>query len=311
MTKLVEDSSSASDMVPETTASDATALAVLRLRYWQHLLNEMLKEKQFKIPIHLGFGHEAAAVALDYSMAMEDRLCLTHRNAVYNLARIKSLDAILQHYRLEECSPAGGLMGSMNLAVDGSAIAYTSSILGNNLPVAAGMAMNRLVTGQTGVVFVLTGDGAMEEGSFWETLVFSCSHHLPLVIVVENNDHSMSSTIKQRRCNINLDQVCAGIGVKYFSASGAVVEDSIAVLSQARESAVSGDPVCVELRLSTFCQHAGPTPGWPDDPLRISIEDGLLVADSPDDPVYNVREALGVDRYRSVSDEFLKADGFE
>ena len=311
MTKLVEDSSPASDMPPETTASDATSLAVLRLRYWQHLLNEMLKEKQFKLPIHLGFGHEAAAVALDCAMAVEDRLCLTHRNAAYNLARIKSLDAVLQHYRLEESSPAGGLMGSMNLAVDGSAIAYTSSILGNNLPVAAGMAMNRLVTGQTGVVFVLTGDGAMEEGSFWETLVFSCSHNLPLVIVVENNDHSMSSTIKQRRCNINLDQVCAGVGLKYFSASGAVVEDSVTVLSQARENAVSGNPVCVELRLSTFCQHAGPTPGWPDDPLRISIDDGLLVSDSPDDPVYNVREALGVDRYRSVSDEFLKADGFE
>ena len=311
MTKLVEDSSSASDMAPETTASDVTSLAVLRLRYWQHLLNEMLKEKQFKVPIHLGFGHEAAAVALDYSMAVEDRLCLTHRNAAYNLARIKSLKAVLQHYRLEEYSPAGGLMGSMNLAVDGSAIAYASSILGNNLPVAAGMAMNRLVTGQNGVVFVLTGDGAMEEGSFWETLVFSCSHNLPLVIVVENNDHSMSSTIKQRRCNINLDQVCAGIGVDYFSASGAVVEDSVTVLSQARQNAASGNPVCVELRLSTFCQHAGPTPGWPDDPLRISIDDGLLVSDSAEDPVYNVRETLGVDRYRSVSDEFLKADGFE
>ena len=311
MTKLVEDSSSASDMAPETTASDVTSLAVLRLRYWQHLLNEMLKEKQFKVPIHLGFGHEAAAVALDYSMEVEDRLCLTHRNAAYNLARIKSLKAVLQHYRLEEYSPAGGLMGSMNLAVDGSAIAYASSILGNNLPVAAGMAMNRLVTGQNGVVFVLTGDGAMEEGSFWETLVFSCSHNLPLVIVVENNDHSMSSTIKQRRCNINLDQVCAGIGVDYFSASGAVVEDSVTVLSQARQNAASGNPVCVELRLSTFCQHAGPTPGWPDDPLRISIDDGLLVSDSAEDPVYNVREALGVDRYRSVSDEFLKADGFE
>ena len=311
MTKLVEDSSPASDMPPETTASDATSLAVLRLRYWQHLLNEMLKEKQFKVPIHLGFGHEAAAVALDYSMAAEDRLCLTHRNAAYNLARIKSLKAVLQHYRLEEYSPAGGLMGSMNLAVDGSAIAYASSILGNNLPVAAGMAMNRLVTGQNGVVFVLTGDGAMEEGSFWETLVFSCSHNLPLVIVVENNNHSMSSTIKQRRCNINLDQVCAGIGVKYFSASGAVVEDSVTVLSQARQNAASGNPVCVELRLSTFCQHAGPTPGWPDDPLRISIDDGLLVSDSAEDPVYNVREALGVDKYRSVSDEFLKADGFE
>ena len=308
MTKFVENSSPVRDSIQEATASDAIVMAVLRLRYWQHLLNEMLKEKQFKVPIHLGFGHEAAAVAMDYSMLTEDRLCLTHRNAAYNLARIKSLDAILQHYRLEESSSVGGLMGSMNLAVDGSDIAYTSSILGNNLPVAAGMAMNRLVMGQAGVVFVLTGDGAMEEGSFWETLVFSCSHHLPLVIVVENNDHSMSSTIKQRRCNISIEQICKGVGIKYFSASGSIVGDSIAVLSQARASAELGNPACVELRLSTFCQHAGPTPGWPDDPLRIAIEDGLLVKDSPDDPVYHVREALGVDKYQSVSREFLKAD---
>ena len=308
MTKFVENNSPVRDPILEATASDASVMAVLRLRYWQHLLNEMLKEKQFRIPIHLGFGHEAAAVALDYCMATEDKLCLTHRNAAYNLARIKSLDAILQHYRLEEFSPVGGLMGSMNLAADGSDIAYTSSILGNNLPVAAGMAMNRLVMGKVGVVFVLTGDGAMEEGSFWETLVFSCSHHLPLVIVVENNDHSMSSTIQQRRCNINIDQISKGIGIKYFSASGAIVGDSIAALSQARASAESGNPACVELRLSTFCQHAGPTPGWPDDPLRIAIKDGLLVQDSPADPVYHVREALGADKYLSVSREFLKAD---
>mgnify|MGYP001278843624 FL=1 len=256
MTKIVEDSSRVCDSILDPIASNETVLAVLKLRYWQHLLNEMLKEKQFRIPIHLGFGHEAAAVALDNCMTMEDTLCLTHRNVAYNLARIKSLDAILRHYRLEECSAGGGLMGSMNLAVDGSDIAYTSSILGNNLPVAAGMAMNRLVMRRSGVVFVLTGDGAMEEGSFWETLVFSCSHQLPLVILVENNDHSMSSTIKQRRCNIDIDQVCKGIGIEYFSASGAVVGDSITALSQARVSAESGNPACVELRLSTFCQHA-------------------------------------------------------
>ena len=43
---------------------EADAREVLKLRYWQHLINEMLKEKgNFKIPIHLAFGHEAAAVA--------------------------------------------------------------------------------------------------------------------------------------------------------------------------------------------------------------------------------------------------------
>ena len=286
--------------------ANSCALEVLRVRYFQHLLNEMLKQKQFKVPIHLGFGHEGAAVAVAMTLGSEDCLCLSHRNAAYNLALTKSLDLVLQHYRLLATSEAGAFMGSMNLATQGTSIAYTSSILGNNLPVAAGIAMNRMFSERPGVVFVFTGDGAMEEGSFWETLVFASSHKLPLVIVVENNNHSMSSTIKQRRSPINIEQVCTGTGVMFGSASGADVEETKSVLGAARESAIAGVPACVELALTTFCQHAGPTPGWPDDPLRISIEDGLLVDESVSDPVYFARRTLGTDEYERVSEQFLK-----
>jgi len=282
-------------------------VAVLRLRYWQHLLNEMLKQKQFNIPIHLAFGHEAAAVGMDLTMEPEDRLCLSHRNAAYNLARAKSLETVLSHYRLLQHSDAGGLMGSMNLAAEGTSIAYSSSILGNNLAVGAGIAMRRALAKEPGVVFVCTGDGAMEEGVFWETLIFSRSHKLPLVIVVENNDFSMSSTISQRRSTIVLSQVCAGVGYEYFSASGAVLDEVSGALSAARASAASGASACVELEISTFCQHAGPTPGWPDDPLRIAIEDGLLIEDSPDDPVFHVKRALGEVEFQRLSDQIVKA----
>ena len=78
---------------------DLDVVDVLRLRYWQHVLNEMLKRKEFKIPIHLAFGHEAAAVSLDRCIGPGDAICLTHRNVAYNLARSSSLDSILRHYR--------------------------------------------------------------------------------------------------------------------------------------------------------------------------------------------------------------------
>jgi pyruvate dehydrogenase E1 component alpha subunit len=284
---------------------------VVRLRYWQHLLNEMLKQKQFKIPIHLAFGHEAAAVAMDLTMAPADRLCLSHRNAAYNLARAKSLEVVLAHYRLAERPTAGGLMGSMNLAVEKTSIAYSSSILGNNLAVATGIAMHRWLVRQPGVVFVCTGDGAMEEGTFWESLIFSRSHRLPLVVVVENNDYSMSSTIAERRSSVDLSHVCAGVGYQYFKASGAVLDDVRVALTAARASASEGAPALVELDISTFCQHAGPTPGWPTDPLRIAIEDGLLVEDSPDDPVFHIKQALGNDEFERLAEQVMKAGAGE
>jgi hypothetical protein len=44
-----------------------------------------------------------------------------------------------------------------------------------------------------------------------------------------------------------------------------------------------------EIMVTTFCNHAGPTPGWPADPKRISIEDGLELETSDRDPAYVAR----------------------
>ncbi len=295
-----------SKQIEDKMVSDREVFDVLCIRYWHHFLNERLKKKQFKIPIHLGFGHEAAAVAVDQVMEPDDQLCLTHRNAAYNLARSKSLNSILKHYQLSSPSTVGANMGSMNLAIEGVGIAYSSSILGNNLAVATGIAMHRSLIHKPGVIFVVTGDGAMEEGIFWETLIFSQAHKLPLVIIIENNDMSMSSTVLQRRSTIDLSKVCAGIGFQYFQASGAILLDSKTTLDSARKSAVAGAPACVELNLTTFCHHAGPTPGWPDDPLRITLEDGLLIEDTPRDPLYHIRNALGLDEFRRLSKQVME-----
>ena len=295
-----------SQLVKHEMLTDREAFDVLCIRYWHHLLNEMLKKKQFQIPIHLGFGHEAAAVAMDRTMEPDDKLCLSHRNGTYNLARAKSLDAILGHYKLSSPSTTGAFMGSMNLATEEPGTVYTSSILGNNLAVAAGIAMHRSLTRKPGVVFVVTGDGAIEEGIFWETLIFSRSHKLPLVVVVENNDFSMSSTISQRRSDIDLAHVCAGVGFQYIKAAGAVIHEVKDALSAAGVSAAAGAPACVELKLSTFCHHAGPTPGWPDDPLRIAIENGLLVEDTPRDPLHHIRNTLGAAEFQRLSKQVME-----
>ena len=41
------------------------AWEVVRLRYWQHLVNEDLKEGKIpKVPVHVAIGNEAIAVAI-------------------------------------------------------------------------------------------------------------------------------------------------------------------------------------------------------------------------------------------------------
>ncbi len=264
---------------------DARPLAfeVLQLRAWQLSVNELLKKKQFQVPVHLAMGHEALAVAIHHAMASNDLLVLTHRNIAYNLARCGSLQPILDEFAGLASGAARGRLGSMNLAQPEKGVIYTSSILGNNLPVACGLAM-AAVAGQ--MVWVLTGDGAMEEGAFYESLVFARSHDLRIVIVVENNDHSLASTIDERRCSIDLAGLCESLAIPYLGLEGNEPVVYLNRLNQIRHLAEVSGPCCVEAMLTTLNQHAGPTPGWPGDPKNISLSSWPAIELSDRDPAF-------------------------
>ena len=143
------------------------------LRISQILVNERYKNGDFSIPIHLALGHESLAIAVNGSIKKKDCLFLTHSNIHYNLARVSTLRKVIDEYYLIDSGLANGRLGSMNLSNPVNNIAYSSSILGNNLPVATGYALGKKASNMNEVVFVVTGDGANEEGSFWESLEFS------------------------------------------------------------------------------------------------------------------------------------------
>ena len=281
--------------------AESPAARMIQLRLWQHLVNELLKQKAFKVPVHLAFGAEAVVTAVDEAMAQADRLALTHRNAAYNMARADSLRGVLDEYRSLPSGAGGGDLGSMNLAVSGTGIAYSSSILGNNFSVACGLAFAKVLRSEPGAVWVVTGDGAVEEGGFYEALVFARSHGLKVVFVIDNNDHSMVSSIRERRCDIRFDGMCAAIDVPYRAFAGNDAFAYVAGLREVRQALDTGSgPACVEFRTALLNQHAGPTPGWPTDPLRIALADGLVVGAAPRDPLAVLHEAIGAEAFGAV-----------
>lgn len=287
------------------------AVEVLGVRYWQLVMNEELKQKQFKIPIHVAIGHEAIAVAVHTMMESDDQLVLTHRNMAYHLARAGALGPIYEEYKLLPTGVAGGRLGSMNLANLSRGVIYSSSILGNNISVACGLALGQQVVQRRGVVVVLTGDGGMEEGPFYEGLVFAESHRLQLLIVIENNNCSMSSTIQERRCPVDVASLCAAVRMPYRSLTSNDVFEYVETLRDLRSLVARGEtPACLEVQLAALNQHAGPTPGWPTDPKHISLERGLVVEETPNDPVFVLQQRIGHELFASLSEHVLAAGAF-
>ena len=292
---------------------------LLMIRFSQVLVNEEYKAGKFKIPVHLSLGHEAIAVAVSNTLNVQDKLLLSHRNMAYNLARLGRLKPIMEEYLLSTLGMANGRLGSMNLSNKANNIIYTSSILGNNFPVAAGIAMAEKLGNSKGVTFVLGGDGSMEEGSFYESLVMMKSLGLSVVVIIENNEWSLGTHISERRTQIDLEGLSASIGIDYLKLEGNDVDNYIQILKGARQKSIQdSEPLCVEVILKTLGDrrnaptkdfpegkyinyHAGPSP-------TVDIAGHLnsaILCENSDDPIYVLREKIGEREFTKISYDIL------
>jgi TPP-dependent pyruvate/acetoin dehydrogenase alpha subunit len=289
-------------------AMSPSELLALKIRLWQMEINEELKKKRFKVPIHLGLGTEALVVGVSSVIQRGDNLLLTHRNAAFNLALAKDPRSVVREYEGSESGLALGRLGSMNLSNPESGLVYSSSILANNISVACGFAYGQRLSESDSLTAVLTGDGAIEEGAFYEGLIFAKSHSLPLILVVDNNDYSMASTTSERRCHINLARFCESIDVRFLELCNNDVQ-SYVVEFEGLKMAVQTEsgPCVVEVKTTLLNQHAGPTPGWPTDPMNVEISSGLVIGDDASDPVFVIREKYGIDVFSDYEAEILLA----
>ena len=289
---------------------------ILRIRLSQMIINERYKNGDFDIPIHLAFGHESIAVSVDSIMEKNDKLILSHRNIHYNLAREKALKPELDEYYLRDEGLGEGRLGSMNLANPEKNIVYTSSILGNNLSVSTGIAFGKKVKKEDGITILETGDGALEEGSFYESLVFLKTHSLPALVIIENNNWSLATRIEERRYEIDLKKFTESLDIKYEVFDSNDVYEYIEKLRKLRKYALQNKtPVCIDVKLTTLGYwylkkegypngkfinyHAGPAP-------TVNIKDGALIDKSDSDPVFVLQKHLSKEKIEEMSQKILE-----
>jgi hypothetical protein len=111
----------------------------------------------------------------------------------------------------------------------------------------------------------------------------------------------MVSSIKERRCEIDLAGMCASVGIPFRQLEG---NDVFAYIAAAKETRIAisenNAPACLEIKTALLNQHAGPTPGWPTDPLIINFFHDLIIGDAPRDPIAVLKAKLGDDAFFKV-----------
>ena len=103
------------------------------------------------------------------------------------------------------------------------------------------------------------GEGATDEGIFWETINFASLRHLPLVLICENNRYATYSPQYKRTLLDNIAERVSKFGVRSQTVFGNDVVQVYLALKEALEHARSGQgPVFIEAYTFRWNSHVGP-----------------------------------------------------
>jgi len=98
-------------------------------------------------------------------------------------------------------------------------ISATTGSLGHGLPIGLGRAYAKKIKGEGGRVYVLTGDGEMEEGSIWESLILADRLDVNLNVLVDWNKYQVAGSVDEiaRISQKSLEKKLIAFGCKNVS----------------------------------------------------------------------------------------------
>lgn len=214
---------------------------------------------KIKSPIHLSLGQEFVSVALCQALQAQDYVAATYRGHAAYLAKGGSPKKLIAEMYGKETGCAKGRGGSMHLIGSEVNVIGTSAIVGTGVPIATGYALSQKYQKTNQVVLCFLGDGATEEGCFYESLNFAGLHQLPIVFVVENNGLAIHEPIDKRWADKNLSNRVSGFGVDVHKHKGGDIESlhqlAKGVISKVR---IGHGPALIEVDCYRWYQHVGP-----------------------------------------------------
>lgn len=192
-------------------------------------------------------GQEALSTAIGFAMQHDDVLAPYYRDQAAQLLRGVSMAEILRYWGGDErgsnfAGPREDLPNAVPIATQ--------------LPHAAGIAAAIKLRQQKRAVLATCGDGATSRGDFYEALNLAGVWHLPLVVVINNNQWAISVPLSAQTACRTLAQKALAAGIPGVRVDGNDFLAMYAVVGEALARAHAGKgPTLVEAVTYRLCDH--------------------------------------------------------
>lgn len=214
---------------------------------------------KIKSPVHLAIGQEASSAAVCDVLRPDDIASGTYRSHAVYLAKGGSTAAMMAEMYGKDTGCCRGKGGSMHIISPEANVLGSSAVVGTNIPIATGAALKLKREGGDRVCAVFFGDGATEEGCFYESLNFAALHRLPVVFICENNGFAIHEPLSKRWSSEDICGRVAAFGMPVHR----IPDGDVLAMREAAAEAVArarrGEgPSFIECKIYRWREHVGP-----------------------------------------------------
>lgn len=272
---------------------------MLRIRLFEEAGTRLFKEGAIPGAYHGSIGQEAAIVGACLALRDDDAMTGTHRSHGHPIGKGADLKALMAELMGKETGICKGRGGSMHLADNSVGIIGESAIVGGGIPLATGVGLSAKVRGTQQVCLCFFGDGAVNQGTFHESLNMGALWQLPVIYFCENNGYAITTSLAGSHGQPSITARAQAYGMPGVLVDGQDVSAVFEVTNEAAARARGGEgPTLIEAKTYRYDEH----------------NVGLLIPGKPYRPPEEVeeyrtrRDPIILYRQRLVREEFSDAD---
>ncbi|HKB12693.1 MAG TPA: thiamine pyrophosphate-dependent dehydrogenase E1 component subunit alpha [Vicinamibacterales bacterium] len=241
-----------------------TSEQLLEMFYWLKLirafdmrLSTLVKQGKVRSGVYTGIGQEAIIVGTCFGLRREDFICPLHRDLGAFLMKGVDARTMMSQMFAKETGLSKGRDSALHSGVNELGIFGNTSMLGANLPVAAGLGYTFKMEKSDNVVIAYFGEGASNVGDFHEALNFAGVQQLPIIFICENNQYAYSVPLEKTMAIDDVAIRAEGYGFEGVAINGndvlAVYQSMQGALAKAR----GGDgPTLIECKTYRWHGHS-------------------------------------------------------
>jgi pyruvate dehydrogenase E1 component alpha subunit len=259
------------NVVTTTDFSRAPVNAKLGKEQRIKLLTDMVRIRRFETEslrqyqakkmggfLHLYNGQESVAVGCVSLMGDDDHVITAYRDHGHALAVGMSMNECMAELFGKATGCSKGKGGSMHFFAPDKNYWGGHGIVGGQTPLGLGLAYALKYKGLRGAALCFLGDGAVNQGCFYESLNMASLFKLPAIYIIENNGYSMGTSLARssafKSC---LAERAEGFDIAWGKCNGTDIYEVRAMVQDAMERAHNeSKPTVLEIATYRYYGHS-------------------------------------------------------